>query len=112
MTWKNIVKADSKLDEDSLEYLRQRRENYDSDESSDKRERAREVAEANKMADELITALESSLELVKNMRAGDYPPHSEASKRLLEFLYGKKFGIEFDRARKIWYEYSPTWNDG
>ena len=110
--WKDIVKADSKLDEESLEYLRQRRENYDSDESSDKRERAREVVEANKMADDLITVLESSLELLKDMRANDDSPHSEASKRLLEFLNGKKSGIEFDRHRRNWYAYSPTYNDG
>ena len=112
MDWKNIVKADSKLDEESLEYLRQRRENYDSDESSDKRERAKEVVEANKMADDLITALEGSLELLKNMRANDDSPHSEASKRLLEFLNGKKSGIEFDRFRRAWYDYSPSYNDG
>lgn len=112
MDWKNIVKADSKLDEESLEYLRQRRENYDSDESSDKRERAREVAEANKMADDLISALEGNLELLKNMREKDFPPHSEASKRLLEFLNGKKSGIEFDRFRRYWYDYSPSYNDG
>jgi len=110
--WRNIVKADSKLDEESLEYLRQRRENYDSDESSDKRERAREVAEANKMADYLIESLERSLEFLKDRRANDDSPHSEASKRLLEFLNGKKSGIEFDRHRREWYGYSPTYNDG
>ena len=109
--WKNIVKADSKLDEDSLEYLRQRRENYDSDESSDKRERAREVLEANKMADDLIYVLERSLELVKSMKSYNTPPHSEASKRLLEFLNGKKSGIEFDRHRRNWADYSPSYND-
>ena len=109
--WKNIVKADSKLDEESLASLRRRREDYDSDESSDKRERAREVAEANKMADYLITALERSLELVKDMRANDDSPHSEASKRLLEFLNGKKSGIEFDRHRRNWADYSPSYND-
>jgi len=112
MTWKNIVKADSKLDEESLENLRQRRENYDSDESSDKRERAREVLEANKMADDLIAALERSLELVKSMKSYNTPPHSEASKRLLEFLNGKKSGIEFDRFRRNWADYSPSYNDG
>jgi|TARA_R100001463_G_scaffold72686_1_gene126536 molecular chaperone DnaK (HSP70) len=109
MDWKNIVKADSKLDEESLENLRQRRENYDSDESSDKRERAREVLEANKMADDLITSLERNLELLKNMRENDDSPHSEASKRLLEFLNGKKSGIEFDRHRREWYGYSPSY---
>ena len=110
--WKNIVKADSKLDEESLASLRRRREDYDSDESSDKRERAREVAEANKMADELIKYLDSTLQYLKNMRAKDFPPHSEASKRLLEFLTGEKSGIEFDRHRRDWYDYSPTYNDG
>mgnify|MGYP003675468098 FL=1 len=109
--WKNIVKADSKLDEESLASLRRRREDYDSDESSDKRERAREVAEANKMADDLIENLDSTLQYLKHMRAKDFPPHSEASKRLLEFLNGKKSGIEFDRHRRNWADYSPSYND-
>lgn len=112
MTWKEIVKVDSKLDEDSLESLRHRRDNYDSDESSDKRERSRELADANKMADDLIASLDASLKLLKDMRANDDSPHSEASKRLLEFLNGKQSGIEFDRHRREWYGYAPSYNAG
>jgi len=58
--WRNIVKADSKLDEESLEYLRQRRENYESDESSDKREVDREVRGANNMAALVMDTLDRS----------------------------------------------------
>ena len=107
--WRNIVKADSKLDEESLEHLRQRRENYDSDESSDKRERAREVAEANKMADDVIYVLERNLELVKDMREKDSPPHAEASRRLLELLNGKKSGLAFGRHRRNGLDYSASY---
>ena len=89
MTWKEVVKADS-------------------DESSDKRERDREVAKAEYLADDLIKSLGRSLELLKEMRGNDDSPHSEASKRLLEFLNGKKSGIEFDRFQKKWWEYRPN----
>lgn len=96
MTWKEIVKVDSKLDEDSLESLRHRRENYDSDESSDKRERSRELADANKMADGLIEQLSLNLDMLKEMKKSgvDALPDAGTSKALLDFL------INWDYAKR------------
>ena len=86
MTWKEVVKADS-------------------DESNDKRE----AKKSKENGRELIRLLEKNYEMLQEMEASDDDfPHSEASKRLLDFLTGKKSGIEFDRFQKKWWEYRPN----